>query len=49
MVVAAGVRRQDAPGVGGRPLDLLAHVAVIRGALVVAPACASLSRAVSMH
>jgi hypothetical protein len=39
VVVAAGVRREDAPGVGGRPLDLLAHVAVVRRALVVAPAC----------
>lgn len=38
VVVAAGVRGEDAPGVGGRPLDLLAHVAVVRGALVVAPA-----------
>jgi hypothetical protein len=38
VVVPARVRRHDAPGVGGRPLDLLAHVAVICGALVVAPA-----------
>ena len=36
----AGVRRQDAPRVGGRPLDLLAYVAVLGGALVVAPAWA---------
>ena len=34
----ARVRREDTPRVGGRPLDLLAHVAVLRGALVVAPA-----------
>jgi hypothetical protein len=38
VVVPAGVRRQDTRRVGGRPLDLLAHVAVVRGALVVAPA-----------
>jgi len=38
VVVAACVRRQDAPGVGGRPLDLLAHVAIVGDALVVAPA-----------
>ena len=36
--MAAGVCRQDAPGVGGRPLDLLAHVALVGDALVVAPA-----------
>jgi hypothetical protein len=38
VAVPASVRRQDAPGIRGRPLDLLAHVAVIGGALVVAPA-----------
>lgn len=38
VVVAAGVRRQDALGIGRRPLDLLPHVAAVRRALVVAPA-----------
>lgn len=38
VVVPPGVCRQDAPRVGGGPLDLLAHIAIIGGALVVAPA-----------